>query len=249
MGRTSEAAILCGGRGERLKPLSDYFQKVMIPMGPKKLPLLAYTIALLKSHGITKITLLTGYRSEDIRHYFGDGQKHGVELTYSEDPKDRKGSLNALANALNTGVIDYPDELLVYYGDVLADLNVGAFLRTHRKKKADATLVLAKGYMLPVGTAEVGRNGMVKAFHEKPTLELSVATGCFVAAPSALVHMKATASQANTDLMTHFLPGFLRAGKRVAAFYTTAEWYDIGTVSSFEKLDKELAHHPLGRLV
>ena len=70
---TTRAAILCGGRGERLKPLTDYFQKVMIPIGPKKLPLLAYIIALVRHHGIDRVTLLTGYRSEDIRRYFGDG--------------------------------------------------------------------------------------------------------------------------------------------------------------------------------
>ncbi|MDA4120199.1 MAG: sugar phosphate nucleotidyltransferase, partial [Thaumarchaeota archaeon] len=93
----TQAAILCGGRGERLKPLTDYFQKAMIPIGPKKLPLLAYILALMKHHRITKIALLTGYRSEDIKHYFGDGSQHGVELTYSEDPRDLKGSLNAVA--------------------------------------------------------------------------------------------------------------------------------------------------------
>lgn len=246
---TTRAAVLCGGRGERLKPLSDYFQKVMIPVGPKKLPLLAYIIKLISHHGITKISLLTGYRSADIRYYFGDGSQHGVELTYSEDRKDLKGSLNALANAVENGTIAKCDELLIYYGDVLTDLDISSLIATHRRKKADTTLVLARGYTLPVGTAKVGRDGLVSAFREKPDLDLSVTTGCMLVGPKAMALMVKLAGTKKTDLMTHFLPELLRAKSRVTAFYTAKEWYDVGTVSSFEKLNDELGRHPLSYLI
>jgi mannose-1-phosphate guanylyltransferase len=244
----TQAAILCGGRGERLKPLTDYFQKTMIPIGPKKLPLLAYTIALMKHHGITKIALLTGYRSEDIKHYFGEGSQHGVDLTYSEDPRDLKGSLNAVANALGNGAISDCDELLIYYGDVLADLEVTGLLALHRKERADATLVLDRQYSLPVGVAEV-KHGIVTSFREKPSLDLSVSTGMMVAGPKATTLMRRTADAKNTDLMAHFVPELLAKKGKVAAFYTEKEWFDVGTVSSFEKLDREIGKHPLGYLV
>ncbi len=238
-----EAAILCGGRGERLKPLTDYFQKVMIPIGPKKLPLLAYIIALLRRHGITRATLLTGYRSDDIRHYFGDGSQHGVKLTYSEDPKDLKGSLNAVANALRNGTIRTPESLLVYYGDVLTNLNIGALLEVHKSKKADATLVLARGYALPVGTARVS-DGLVESFQEKPTLDISVTTGCMVVGPRSMNLMTRLAGVRNTDLMSHFVPALISERGRVAAYYTDADWFDVGTVASFEKLNRELSRKP-----
>jgi mannose-1-phosphate guanylyltransferase len=244
----TQAAILCGGRGERLKPLTDYFQKTMIPIGPKKLPLLAYTIALMKHHGITKIALLTGYRSEDIKHYFGEGSQHGVDLTYSEDPRDLKGSLNAVANALGNGAISDCDELLIYYGDVLTDLEVTGLLALHRKERADATLVLDRQYSLPVGVAEV-KHGIVTSFREKPSLDLSVSTGMMVAGPKATTLMRRTADAKNTDLMAHFVPELLAKKGKVAAFYTEKEWFDVGTVSSFEKLDREIGKHPLGYLV
>jgi mannose-1-phosphate guanylyltransferase len=245
----TEAAVLCGGRGERLKPLTDYFQKVMIPIGPKKLPLLAYIIRLITHHGVNKIALLTGYRSEDIQRYFGDGSSYGVKLAYSEDRKDRKGSLNAVANALRNEAISNCDELLIYYGDVLTDLDVTALLSTHRGRKADATLVLAKGYALPVGTAQVKRDGMVAAFREKPLLDLNVTTGCMVIGPKGMALIKKVASAEKSDLMTHFVPKLLRAHGRVASFYTKSEWYDVGTVASFEKLNDEIGRHPLSYLV
>jgi mannose-1-phosphate guanylyltransferase len=241
----TEAAILCGGRGERLRPLTDYFQKVMIPIGPKKLPLLFYVIRLITGHGIRKVALLTGYRSEDIRSYFGDGSQHGVELTYSEDRADRKGSLNAVANAMKTGAISKCDELLVYYGDVLTDLDITSLISTHRKRKADLTLVLARGYVLPVGKADVGRGEMVTAFREKPELDISVTTGCMLLGRKGMALVSRMAGPENTDLMTHFVPRLLRNGGKVAGYYTGREWFDVGTVSTFEKLNEELGRHPL----
>ena len=244
MERTTNAAILCGGRGERLKPLSDYYQKTMIPVGPKKLPILAYIIALLKRHGITRVALLTGYRADEVMHYFGDGSQQGMNLTYSEDIKSARGSLNATANALANGAISRCNELLVYYGDILTDLDITAVLEVHRKKKADATLVLGKGYTLPVGVAEV-RGGKVTAFREKPQLNLSVTTGTVVLGPKAMALAKAVASPRRTDLMADFVPELLKKGGKVVPFYINREWFDVGTVDSFEKLNEALARNPL----
>ncbi len=226
-----------------MKPLTDYFQKVMIPVGPKKLPLLAYIIALLKHHSIERVTLLTGYRSEDIRRYFGDGTPLGVKIAYSEDPEGSKGSLNAVANALRASPLSECDELLVYYGDVLTDLNITGLLATHRKSSADVTLVLGRGYSLPVGVAKVS-NGYVTSFEEKPEMNLSVTTGMMVLGTGAMSKVKRLAGTKSTDLMTDFVPGVLSGGGRVAAFYTSKKWFDVGTFSSLEKLDEELARHP-----
>ncbi|QQG48653.1 MAG: nucleotidyltransferase family protein [archaeon] len=246
---STQAAVLCGGRGERLRPLTDYFQKVMIPIGPKKLPLLTYIIRLISHHGIDRVALLTGYRSHDIRDYFGGGSQYKVRLTYSEDRKGEKGSLNALANALKGGAITGCDELLVYYGDVLTDLDIGALLKTHRTKAADATLVLARGYSLPVGTADVGKGGVVSAVREKPKLDLSVTMGSMVLGRKAMTIARKVAGNDRTDLMTHFMPALLERDCKVAAYYTKREWYDVGTVSNFEKLNAELGRHPLSYLV
>ncbi len=232
-----------------MRPLTDYFQKVMIPIGPKKLPLLAYVISLLEHHGVNRVTLLTGYRSDDVRRYFGDGAAYRVELRYSEDAEDQRGSLNAVANALRNDTISKHDDLLVYYGDVLADLDITSLFARHKQKGADATLVLSRGYALPVGTAKVSRLGLVSSVREKPSLKLNVTTGCMVLAPAAMALVGRLAGREKTDLMTHLLPALLDKGLKVAAYYTSEAWYDVGTVSSFEKLDLEIERHPLSFLV
>jgi mannose-1-phosphate guanylyltransferase len=241
----TQAAVLCGGRGERLKPLTDYFQKVMIPIGPKKQPLLAYILDLMTHHGITEVALLTGYRGQDIRNYFGDGSQLGIRLTYSDDPKERKGSLNAVSNAMDNEAIKC-DELLIYYGDVLMELDVEGLLGKHRRSKADATLVLAKRYTLPVGIAEIGaKDGMITSFREKPEMKLNVTTGCMVLGPKGMRLARKIAGKGNTDLMTHLVPALLKRGGRVGPYYLDKPWYDIGSVASFQNLDRELSLHPL----
>ncbi len=248
MNTRTEAAILCGGRGERLRPLTDFFQKAMVPIGPKKLPLLHYIIRLVSSHGIDNITLLAGYRSDEIKEYFGDGSSLAVNIRYSIDQKGVVGSLNAVAHALREGVIPRCEELLVYYGDVLSDLDITALLETHRKERADATLVLARGYTLPVGTAEVKDGTAVVAVSEKPRLELNVTTGCMVAGRRALDLMVERAGAERTDLMSHFVPELLRSGGKISGYFTDRTWYDVGTLASFEKLNSELGKPPLSGL-
>ncbi len=242
------AAILCGGRGERLKPLTDYYQKAMIPVGPKKLPLLAYIVALMKHHGISRVALLTGYRSKEVKHYFSDGSSRGMELRYSEDREETKGSLRAVAKALANGAIPRCDELLIYYGDVLTDLDITRLLSVHRKSNADLTLVLAKGYVLPVGVAKV-RGKKVVGFAEKPNLGLSVTTGMMVLGPKAMGLVRRVADRGRTDLMADFVPALLTRGGRVIPFYLDKKWYDVGSMSGFEKLNEELAGHPLDEMV
>lgn len=245
MDSDTQAAILCGGRGERLRPLTDYFQKTMVPVGPKKLPLLAYIIRLVAFHGIERISLLTGYRAEEIEQYFGDGSHYGVRLSYSGDVEGKKGSLNAVANALSNGAISKCRSLLVYYGDILSDLNITELMGVHAKFKADTTLVLARGYTLPVGVAEVRKGSIVASLREKPSLDLSVTTGCMVLGPKGMALARRLASPRSTDLMSHFVPRLLKSGGKVAAYYTKGIWFDVGSVTSFEKLNEEITGHKL----
>ncbi|HXW37871.1 MAG TPA: nucleotidyltransferase family protein [Nitrososphaerales archaeon] len=234
------AAVLCGGRGERLRPLTDFFQKTMIPVGPKRRPLLEYIIRLLAHHGIGETVLLTGYRTDEIRSYFEDGSRFGMRIRYSEDKKGAKGSLNALANAMSSGAFDDPELLLVYYGDILSDLDITTLLNTHRSLKADATLVLARGYTLPVGVAEVKDGKRVSGVREKPTLDISVTTGCLVLGRGALRAVKSIAGPQRSDLMTHFVPALLSRKMKVGAYYNTGLWHDMGTLTGYESLNRSL---------
>ena len=76
-----QAVILAGGKGERLKPLTDTLPKPMVPVNGR--PFLEYLVELLKNNGIEEIVMLLGYRPEKITEHFGDGTKFGVNIKYS----------------------------------------------------------------------------------------------------------------------------------------------------------------------
>lgn len=240
----AKAAVLCGGRGERLRPLTDYFQKTMIPVGPKRRPLLEYIIRLLVYHKVPEIVLLTGYKGEEIERYFEDGSKFGARLTYSQDARQMSGSANAVANALLTKKVGDCDTLVVYYGDIISDLNVTELIKRHRSMRADATLVLDNRYTLPVGVAKVRKNGRVASFEEKPSYEMSVTTGNMAVGRRGLELITKMSSEGRkkrkkNDLMTDFIPRLLKMEGRVGSYYTTGFWHDIGTLASYEQLNQE----------
>lgn len=242
------AAILCGGEGTRLRPLTNYFQKTMIPIGTERKPLLEYIVRLIAHHGVKNIALLTGYRSEQIEGYFRDGHRFGAKITYSRDPAGRTGSANALINAIDTGKIGEFDSLVLYYGDVLSTLDVGELLRVHEDEKAAATLVLSKEYVLPVGIAQVVGNRVV-SFEEKPKTEFKVTTGSMVISRRCLPALKQVTSQnTSCDIMTHFIPVVLKKKMRVVPFYLRGFWYDVGTTEAYEKLDKLVVDKTFGFL-
>jgi len=81
-----QAVILCGGLGNRLRPLTDTLPKPMAPIHGR--PFLAFLVEQLRDQGIRRIVLLTGYRGEMIREHFGDGTSCGVQIDYSNGPAE-----------------------------------------------------------------------------------------------------------------------------------------------------------------
>ena len=236
----TKGVVLCGGEGRRLKPLTDYFQKTMVPIGSRRRPLLQYVVRLLVFHRIKEMTLLTGYKSEEIEDYFGDGTRFGARMRYSRDSEAFEGSANALKHAITSRKLKNFENILVYYGDILSDLNISELIEHHNAKGAALTLVLSDKYSLPVGVADV-EDGLVKSFREKPSLGLNVTTGCMVISNDAMRLLDDVRSKtAKRDLMTHFVPRVLEAGLRVAAYYFRGFWYDVGTTEAYEKLENKL---------
>lgn len=88
-----QAVILAGGRGSRLRPFTDTNPKPMVPINGR--PFLEHLIEMLKENGIKEVVILTGYLSEKIQEYFGNGSKFGINIEYSFTPfEDKNGQEN-----------------------------------------------------------------------------------------------------------------------------------------------------------
>jgi len=232
--------VFCGGKGVRLRPLSYYIQKTMIPIGTKQKPLLEYVIRLLKKHNVLDITLLVEYKANQIANYFGNGSRFGVKIRYLRDNPKLAGTAGALLNAFLKGTIRLDETLLVYYGDILSNINLTDLLNHHKEKKAVATLALSTGFSVPVGVADVGEGGKITKFIEKPEIEKPVGIGVLVLEAKAINSIQKLFHQKRQlDIMTDLIPHFIDTGERVYAYLTDAFWYDVGSTEKYEKIDNK----------
>lgn len=232
--------IMAGGQGKRFRPLTYYFQKCMIPVGFKEKPILEYIICLLKYHNITDLTILTGYKSKQIENYFNKGERFGVELKYVLDNPDRIGSANAILNAYEENAFSKSDILVVYYGDILSNIDLSEALKQHIETKALATIALAKGFGVNVGTANM--NGLwIKKFVEKPVLETPVSIGILILSGHIITEMKKlyTKEMESFDLMGDVIQNLVEKASKISGYVTDAFWYDVGSIERFERISNE----------
>ena len=235
----AKALVLCGGEGTRLRPITYYIQKTMIPIGNDQRPLLEYITRLLKFHGVTDITFLVNYKAEQIQNYFNDGKRFGVKIRYIYDSEALKGTGGSIINAYEQKAFNKNDLALVYYGDILTNMDLKDFIGFHKKKKAVATVALASGFEVRVGLADIEKDGKIQGFIEKPKLEKPVSIGLLVFEASAFEYVKELASkQKAIDLMGDVIPHLMKLGKPVYGYVSDAFWYDIGSTEALEKLDK-----------
>ena len=233
----AEGVVLCGGLGSRLRPLTYYFQKTMLPVGKEQRPILEYILRLLRHNGIQKAVLLANYKFEQIQNYFGDGGKLGMKLLYVMDDPALEGSGWAILNALRRGSFSGDATLLVYYGDILTTMDIGRLLERHESSGAAATLAVSEEYRLSVGVAHMKGSRIVR-FEEKPTMRINVGTGIMALRPSALKVLEEMSNKKKRlDLMGDLLPELLKRGERVDGFAFDDFWMDVGSIEAYEKMD------------
>jgi NDP-sugar pyrophosphorylase family protein len=234
-----KALILAGGKGTRLRPLTLYTPKPIVPLLNR--PFLLYQIALLKQAGITDITLSLSYQPDKIEDVMGDGSDYGVELRFITEPSPMGtgGAYKFAAEAVR-------ETTVVFNGDVLTDIDLSTVIEQHRKNGAEATICLA-----PVddpsayGLVETAGDGRVLRFLEKPTPEVlaelninTINAGVYVLEPSVLDLIP---KNENTSFEYNVFPALL-AGNRPFFSHVLASryWRDIGNPPSYLAANMDL---------
>ncbi|MGQ9460672.1 MAG: nucleotidyltransferase family protein [Candidatus Bathyarchaeaceae archaeon] len=233
--------VLCGGQGTRLRPITYYIQKTMIPVGLRQKPLLEYVVRLLKFHGITDLVFLVNHKAEQVMNYFEEGSKFKVRITYVSDDPSLKGTAGSVLNAYKHGAVNVQDTLLMYYGDVLTNMDLKDLLRYHKSQRSSATVALASGFTVRVGLADLDDNGKIRGFVEKPKLEKPVSVGILVFKGETLEDMELLKKEKREmDLMGDVIPYLIKIGKPVYGYLSDAFWYDVVSTEAYEKLSPKL---------
>ncbi|MCK4757534.1 MAG: NDP-sugar synthase [Thermoplasmata archaeon] len=162
MSENLKAVILAGGVGKRLRPLTEYRPKPLIPVAGR--PCIDFVIRSLVSGGFKEIIVTTGYLSDRLIKRIGDGSQYGATILYSfeEEPMGTAGAVKKVADFLD-------DTFVVASGDLLADIDMGALYKYHKDKEAMATMALTKvSDPIDFGIVGLNKTNKIIKFAEKP---------------------------------------------------------------------------------
>ena len=225
------AIVLAGGKGTRLRPYTTVFPKPLVPVGDY--PILEIVIRQLARQGFDRITLSTGHLAELIEAYFQDGERWGVAIDYFREhtPLSTAGALR---------LIERPhEEFLVMNGDILATLDYGALVREHATSGAVATVALTQRESeVDFGVAEVGPDGDLAGWQEKPSYRFLVSMGVYALSPPAIDLIEPDEALGMPDLLLRIRD----SGGRVHCYESDAYWLDIGRVDDYDRAQEEFAH-------
>ena len=129
-------AILAGGLATRLRPVTKRIPKALVEINGE--PFLAHQLRLLAASGIGRATLCVGYLAGMVEAYAGDGSRFGVELTYSADGPEPRGTAGAVAQALPL----LGDSFFVLYGDSYLPCDYGAVERAFLESGKSALMTV-----------------------------------------------------------------------------------------------------------
>src|SRR6476620_104349 len=227
--------ILAGGKGTRLRPLTINTPKPVVPVANS--PFLLYQIDLMLSAGITEIILSLSYQPRKIEDLLKDGSDYGVWIRYAVEgtPLGTGGAFKNAEEHIN-------DSTVVFNGDVLTSIDLGAVVAHHRAKGAVATIVLT-----PVdnpsayGLVETNSEGWIQRFIEKPGPDEitcnTINAGIYVLEPSVLKYMPKGEPY---SFERGLFPTLLERKEPVLSFILADYWIDIGTPNKYLEVHQDI---------
>lgn len=215
--RSNWAVVMAGGRGTRLRPLTDSLPKPMLRVAGR--PILERVVLHLIGYGIKRIFISVNYLGEIIEGHFGDGAAFGASIDYlrEAEPLGTAGALGLLPEVP-------PETILVLNGDLVTSVAIDELLAFHHGGAFAATVGTRRYFhTVPFGCLE--RDGdRVVAMDEKPTIEREVNTGIYALEPWVVGLVDGRSPRSMPDV----IDAALARGAPVGAFEVEDDWIDVG---------------------
>jgi len=234
------AVILAGGKGTRLG-LND-LPKPMVSIVGK--PLLEHQLLLLKRYGINRVIMLTGYLSEKIEGYFGNGSAWGMDVSYLREqlPLGTSGALKQLENVLK-------ERFLVLYGDVVMDFDIQRFREFDNEASSLGSLIVhPNDHPYDSDLVEVEDNYVIR-FISKPhpqglLYENLVNAAVYILSPEIFKYIPFGVT---TDFGKDIFPEVLRQGGTLRAYASPEYIKDLGTPDRLQKVEHDVSSGKVAR--
>lgn len=222
--RDNWAVILAGGRGTRLRPLTEHVPKAMIPVAGR--PILERLVLHLVGYGIRRIFLAVNYMAEVIEKHFEDGRRLGCRIEYlREDKPLGTGGALSLLQAPPTS------PLLALNGDLVAQFDVDGLLQFHERGAFAATVAITEyTHTVPLGVTEVDGERLT-GIQEKPTFFWKTNAGIYVLRPDLLLRVPRDTEYHLPTLIADCL----ERNEPVGAFPIEGDWIDVGRTRELDR--------------
>lgn len=226
-----DAVIMAGGKGMRLRPLTEKVPKPLLPVDGK--PILEHNINRLHHFGVDDIWISLNYLGEQIQEHFGDGRERNMRIQYvwEEKPLGTLGAVGLIDNFLH-------DYVLVTNSDLLTMLNYEDFFIDFLDKEADmAVVTIPYEVKVPYAVMETSNHHVV-SFKEKPTYTYYSNGGIYLLKRDILNEIPIGQSYNTTDLMEQVIAD----GGKLVSFPLRDYWLDIGRPEDYERAKEDVRH-------
>lgn len=216
-----KAFVLCGGVGGRMKPLSYYIHKSMLPLKDGR-PLIEHITDYLLSFGFEPIIALSkGNHEKQVTAFLGP------KFQYSISPEPM-GTAGEFLYAYHQNIITPNDKnVLIYYGDTLTDLDLKKMYQHHKSDNFLATLCGKKGLQSEYGILK-GKDGIITKLQEKPIID------CLINCPVFYVNNRIIKYMAyGRDFMKHTFPYAMRFDEKFGLYIHDGKYVDIGRITDY----------------
>jgi len=216
------AIILAGGRGKRLRPITDYVPKPLIPLN--NIPIIEWQINYLKKYGVKEVVICTGYKAEMIKNFLNMKDNLGVKIKFSVEkmPLGTGGAIKQAGLSIND------KSFLVLNGDIITDIDLNKLLK---KQNSIASIELKTKF----GVMEIKDNIVTKFNEKKEIPEIWMNAGIYHLEKDVLKDLPKKG-----DIEKTVFPMYAKKEKLTTIKFKNVMWYSIDSIKDLEECSLEL---------
>jgi NDP-sugar pyrophosphorylase family protein len=216
-----KAIILAGGRGKRLKPITDFVPKPLVPI--RNIPIIEWQIKYLKKFNVTEVIICTGYKTKMIENHF-EMKKMGIKIKYSIE-KSPLGTGGAIKKA---GKIINEKSFFVINGDIITNIDLN---KLKKKQNSIAAIELRTQY----GILETKNEKILKFKEKKEIPDTWMNAGIYHLQKEVLKELPTKG-----DIEKTLFPDYAKKGKLNTIKFKNTKWYSVDSFKDMEECSLEI---------